>query len=153
MNRKIARQGLETRLRTIRKLAPSLAPPRGGWIKAVRTALGMSGRQFATRLGVSPPTANGIERSESESTVTLATLHRAAAALDCTLVYALIPNSDLETTVQLRARIVARERLRRVSNTMALESQEVPGAVSEREVTQLAEEILARQPLALWAHS
>jgi predicted DNA-binding mobile mystery protein A len=137
----------------MRKLAPTLAPPKGGWIRAVRTALGMSGRQFAARLGVSPPTANGIERGESESTVTLATLHRAAAALDCTLVYALIPNSDLEVMVQQRARSLARERLSRVSNTMALENQEVPGAVSEREVTQLAEEILARQPLALWAHS
>lgn len=153
MNGKIARKALETRLRSVRRLAPSLAPPGGGWIKAIRTALGMSGRQFAARLGVSAPTANGIERSEREGTVTLATLRRAAAALDCTVVYTLIPNSDLETIVQRRARMLARERLGRISNSMALENQEVPGAVLEREVARLAEEILAKQPLALWAHS
>jgi predicted DNA-binding mobile mystery protein A len=153
MNRKIARQALETRLRAIRRVAPSLTPPSGGWLKAVRTALGMSGRQFAARLEVSPPTANGIEKSESRGTATLDTLRRAAAALDCTLVYALVPNGDLETIVQQRARSLARERLRRVSNTMALENQEVPGASSEREVARLAEEILTSEPLALWARS
>src|SRR5487761_199273 len=69
------------------------AAPTRGWIKAIREALGMSSEQLAKRLGVKQPTVAAIERSETRGTIELATLRRAAEALDCTLVYALA--SDL----------------------------------------------------------
>ena len=43
--------------------------------------------------------------------------------MDCTLVYALVPNETLDATVQGEARRLAEETLRRVGTTMALEAQ------------------------------
>lgn len=88
-----------------------LAPPIRGWIKAIREALGMTSAQFAARLGVKQPSVVAIEQSEARGSIQLDTLRRAAAALDCTLVYALVPNGSLEEIVRNRARALAREQL------------------------------------------
>jgi hypothetical protein len=49
---------------------------------------------------VRPPSVTELERNEAEERITLATLRRAAEALDCTLVYAIVPNKPLEAMVQ-----------------------------------------------------
>ena len=72
------------------------SPPVRGWIKAVREALGMTTAQLAKRLGMKQPSVVAIEQSEAKGTIELATLRRVAEALDCTLVYALVPNKPLE---------------------------------------------------------
>jgi predicted DNA-binding mobile mystery protein A len=54
----------------------------------------------------------------------LNTLKRAAEAMDCTLVYALVPRTSLENTVRNRARQIAATALARVSHTMKLEDQD-----------------------------
>ena len=81
---------MDRRLDALRKW-PSTRPPRG-WLRAIRDALGMTMQQYAGRLGVSQPRIIALEKSEVEDTVTLGTLRRAAAALDCQLVYAVVPN-------------------------------------------------------------
>lgn len=101
------------------------APPVRGWIKAIREALGMSSAQLAKRLRVKQPSVIALEQSEAKGTIELATLQRVAAALDCTLVYALAPNRPLETIVRDRARAFARRRLEPVEHSMFLEGQKV----------------------------
>ena len=83
-----------------RELGPATryTPPVRGWIKALREALGMSTAQLAKRLGIKQPSLVALEQSEAKGTIELATLRRVAEALDCTLVYALVPNKPLETT-------------------------------------------------------
>ncbi|MBX9647302.1 MAG: mobile mystery protein A, partial [Xanthobacteraceae bacterium] len=89
--------------------------------------------QFARRLGVQPPSVAALEVSEESGSIQLKTLRRAAEALDCTLVYALVPNDSLEGVVQARARRIALRDLGRVAHTMKLEAQETPdGATDER---------------------
>ena len=51
-------------------------------------------------------------------------LGRGAATLDCTLVYALVPNTLLEDAVSRRARKIAARDLSRVAHTMKLEAQQ-----------------------------
>src|SRR6266403_836753 len=70
-------------------------PPLRGWIKAIREALGMSTLQLAKRLKIKQPSVVALEQSEAKGTIELATLRRVAEALDCTLVYALVPNKPL----------------------------------------------------------
>jgi predicted DNA-binding mobile mystery protein A len=110
-----------------RKLGPAkrYAPPVRGWIKAIRTALGMSTAQVARRLRVKQPSLVALEQSEAKGTIELATLRRVAEALDCTLVYALVPNKPLETMVRDRARAFARRRRGPVEHSMLLEDQTV----------------------------
>ncbi len=100
-------------------------PPAKGWIKAVREALGMTTEQLARRLRIKQPSVIALERSEVKGSIELATLRRVAEALDCTLVYALVPNKSLETTIYERAREFARRRLEPVEHSMLLEDQKV----------------------------
>lgn len=108
-----------------------LTPPPKGWLRAIRDSLGMSGIQFARRLGVSWQSMDDLEKSEAAGTIGLETLRRAAAALDCTVVYAVIPNRSLEALVEGRARSRAIATLGRIDQTMLLEDQRVTDADKE----------------------
>ncbi len=83
----------------------------------------MTGVQFARRLNVKPQSIDALEKSEANGAIKIETLRRAAEALDCTLIYALVPNSTLEKAVRVRARNIALRDLGRVAHTMKLEAQ------------------------------
>lgn len=116
------------------------APPVRGWIKAIREALGMSTAQLAQRLGVRQPSLVAIEQSEAKGTIELATLRRVAEALDCTLVYALLPNKPLEAMVRDHARAFTRRRREHVEHTMLLEDQKVTGKNAEARLDEIVRE-------------
>ncbi len=127
--------------------AKRFTTPARGWIKAIRGALGMSSSQLASRLGVKQPTVIALEQSEAKGTIELATLRRAAEALDCTLVYALVPNKPLETIVRDRARSLARAGSAPLEHSMLLENQAV--GVSDSEA-QLDEFVRETNPSRFW---
>src|SRR5271168_4257021 len=102
-----------------------LTPPVRGWVRAIREALGMTTAQLAKRLGMKQPSVVAIEQSEAKGTIELATLRRMAEALDCALVYALVPNKPLEAAVRDRARLFSRRRREPVEHSMMLEGQRV----------------------------
>jgi predicted DNA-binding mobile mystery protein A len=103
--------------------ASAFNPPARGGIRAVRNALGMSGADLAARLQVTAASVSDIERSESQGRIRLDTLERAAAAMGCDLVYALIPRGSLTEIVQRKAREKVPEQTRAVSRAMDLEAQ------------------------------
>ena len=114
--------------------------PVRGWIKAIREALGMSTAQLAKRLGIKQPSVVAIEQSEAKGTIELATLRRVAEALDCTLVYALIPNQPLEAIVRDRARVFARRRREPIEHSMLLEDQQVTAKDAELSLDEILRE-------------
>jgi predicted DNA-binding mobile mystery protein A len=116
------------------------SPPLRGWIKAMREALGMTTAQLAKRLGMKQPSVVAIEQSEAKGTIELATLRRVAEALDCTLVYALVPNKPLETTIRDRARAFGRRRRGPVEHSMLLEDQRVRGKDAEAQLDEIVRE-------------
>jgi predicted DNA-binding mobile mystery protein A len=113
---------LDARLGTI-KAAGRDGSPAKGWIRAIRDALGMSGAQLAKRMGVAAQTVDRLEKGEVAGRIQLSSLRRAAEAMDCTLVYALVPKDTLQGIVEARARAVARAEMTRVAHTMRLEAQ------------------------------
>ena len=117
-----ARRNFDERLSALKPEERFRAPPKG-WVRAIRDALGMTGVQFASRLKIKPQSVESLEQSEESGTIQLKTLRRAAEALDCTLVYALVPNTTLESAVNTRARDIALRDLGRVAHTMKLEAQ------------------------------
>jgi len=131
--RERARQRLDERLAAL-KPESRFTPPPKGWIRAIRDAIGMSGAQFAARLGVKPPSVVDLEKSEATGSIQINTLQRAAAALDCQLVYPIVPRTSLQDSVDTRARKIALNALRRVAHTMALEDQVVDDADMEARV-------------------
>ena len=119
-----SRSHLDKRFKEIGAVA-RFTPPVRGWIKAIREALGMSTAQLAKRLRIKQPSVIALEKSEAKGTIELATLRRVAEALDCTLVYALVPKKPLESVVRGRARSLVRRRLEAVEHSMLLENQKV----------------------------
>jgi predicted DNA-binding mobile mystery protein A len=148
-DRASARKQLDKRLNKLRNSDALSRPPRG-WIKAIREALGMTTTQFGKRLGVSQSTALGFEKSEVSKGITLETLERAARALDCRLVYALVPSKPLELLAEDQARELAKKRLRATSHSMALEDQRVDEADERDHLERLVQKLLNQPGSALW---
>lgn len=119
-----ARTALDKRLMSLRPIDKFAVPPRG-WVRAIRDALGMSGAQLAARLGVKAPSVVALEQSETADTIRLETLRKAALALDCQLVYALVPNKPLADMVAERAQAKALGVIGGVSHSMTIENQQV----------------------------
>jgi len=119
-----SRAQLDRRFREFGSSKTYAAPVRG-WIKAIRAALGMSTAQLAARLKIKQPSLVALEQSEAAGTMELATLRRVAEALDCTVVYALVPNKPLDAMVRDRARAFNRKRRAPVEHSMLLENQKV----------------------------
>lgn len=122
-NAQRAREALDQRLVPLGP--PSrYAPPRLGWVRAIRDALGMTAADLAARMGVTGPAVRSLEKKEMDGGARLSSLRRAAEAMDATFVYAFIPNSSLRQTVERQAASILDEQMGRVRQTMALEAQE-----------------------------
>ncbi len=145
----MARKQLDKRLNLLQNVDILARPPRG-WIKAIREALGMTTAQLGRRLGVSQPRVLGIEKAEVSGSIKLESLERAAHALDCRLVYALVPRKPLEYLVEDRARELAKKRLRAISHSMALEDQRVDEADEQEHLERLVLKLLNQPGSALW---
>jgi predicted DNA-binding mobile mystery protein A len=113
----------------------------------------MSARQLAARLTVTRQAVADLERREVEGTVTLAALRKAADALACDLIYAVVPRRPVSEMLRGRARAIAAERLRGVAHSMHLEDQPVPKEEFDRQVEDLADQIMREFPRDFWAES
>ena len=148
-NYKLIREQLDQTLKRF-KVLQAMDMPQRGWLRAIRNALGMNGRQFALRMGVSPARVSKLESDEITGAVTLKTMRKAAEALDCTLVYTLVPRVSLEDTVKKQISLYAQQRLARISHTMALEDQELSTGGKKKALQAMKEELLFNIPKSLW---
>jgi predicted DNA-binding mobile mystery protein A len=144
-----ARRHIERRLGKLRP-ARQFAQPQRGWIRAVRDALGMSAAKLAERMNVSQPRVFALEKAEARGAVTIASLERAAQAMECTLVYALVPNRPIDEMLQKRALRIVTEELARVQHTMRLENQGMSAAERKEERRRLAADLIREYPRRLW---
>lgn len=127
-DRALARLRLDSRLEPVRAHRAALATPRGGWLRAMRRVLGMSLKDMADRLGSAPSSVSRLELSEQKGTIQLDSLRRAAEVLNCELAYVLIPREPLDTFVEERRRVVAKQLNAKVRTHMALEGQDTSDA-------------------------
>lgn len=117
--------------------------PTRGWIRAIRDALGMTSRQLADRMGVSQPAVAQLEQSETAGRIRLDSLRRAAEAMDCDVVYALVPRTSLDDTVVARAKHVARRDIAAVDLTMRLDDQGLDAVDLKRRTDDYAGRLIA----------
>ena len=101
------------------------SPPKTGWTRTIRKALGVTIKQLAKRLNVSPTRVVKIEMEEPNGSTTLQTLKKVANALDCDLIYAFVPKKSFTSIVRDRAGAIATEQIRRTVHTMNLEAQPI----------------------------
>ncbi len=122
-----------------------------GWIRSSRTAIGMTLKQLATRLGFSVPAAKNFEMREVEEAITLASLRKIANAMEMDLVYYFKPKQDsLDDLLQIRAELKAKVLMERSNQAMLLENQEADNKNKYSEYDRLITEIRNQKLSNLW---
>jgi predicted DNA-binding mobile mystery protein A len=107
----------------------------------------MSSAELTARMGNTDTAVLKLEKSEREGRARLETLRRAAAALDCDLVYAFVPRKPLEEMVTDRATEKARTLLGVVDHSMMLEDQRVTSAAARTHLDDLVADLRDQQGL------
>ena len=125
-------------------------PPTQGWARTVREALGMSLRQMAERAGLSKTAVHSAETNESKGTIRLDSLRRLAEAMDCDLVYALVPRDSLGDIIERQAEHTAASLVTRVSESMELEAQGIPMTERRRQTSEIAAEAIRNRGRKFW---
>lgn len=124
--------------------------PREGWVRTIRKTLGMTAKQLAKRLNVNRSRVVKVEHAELEGALTIRTLQEVAEALNCKLVYALIPQTSLRELIEQQARKIAEKRINRVAHSMLLEKQSVGSAAEQEQLAELINELLSGSFKNLW---
>lgn len=127
--------------------------PPSGWVKAIRGSLGLSIRQLAERVGVGHGSINQLEKREPKKRVTLESLENAARAMDCKVVYAIVPQESgatLDDIIRNKAVAAASKILKQVSHTMKLEAQGTSDKQVKIEITRIANQLIEAGDNRIW---
>lgn len=128
-----------------------VAVPPTGWIKAIRTALGMSGQQLGNKLAVTKQGILDFEKREQEGSITIKALKEIGRAMDMQLVYGFVPiDGSLDALIEKRAIDLATQIVLRTANTMKLEDQGNSKKRIEKAIKERAAEIKNEMPKMLW---
>lgn len=142
-----ARRALDRRLLTL-PAADEMRPPRGGWIRAVRQALGMSLGDLAARLGTTHQSVSMLEQSERAGQIGLGSLRKAAEAMNCDLAYVFIPRpGSLQSVIEDQAWAQLAAHVRATAHSQRLEDQ-VPGELDQDALADNLEQLIRSR--ALW---
>lgn len=128
LKQEILTRGLDQNIQALRTASElTKSKPTKGWLRAVRGALGLSQSAVAANAGIKQQGFLQWETRESKGTITLDSLERAAAAMDCDLVYYLLPKAGIaDSFAELAARHDRDGQHRRAAmHSMALEGQAV----------------------------
>ena len=128
-----------------------IIPPPTGWIKAIRTSLGMSLQQLGNKISITKQSVLDIERREQEGTISLKTLRESANALDMELVYGFVPkDGSLDALIERKAKELATEIVMRTSNSMKLEDQEISYGRIQKAIKERTISLKNEMPKILW---
>jgi len=141
------RASIASSVRAFPRINPNVVP-RTGWVREIRTALGISQSQLAARAGVSRATVQQMERAEGRRRITLASLDRLAQAMGCQVAIAILPKGgsldDLRRRqANARAEALLQEKIK--DNKSPPRPKEL-----ERRKERLAAKLLRGSPRKLW---
>lgn len=129
--------------------------PRAGWIKTLRKTLGMTAQQLAVRLGVTRARIVQLEDAEKHDAITLRTLKKAAEAMGCELIYAIVPKKSqqgktLKDIITTKATELAETTVANVSHSMSLEKQSIEKNQQKEQKEALTKKLLEGSFKKLW---
>lgn len=145
-----ASEQLDRRFADLKPFVSAAVRPTRGWIRAIRDGLGMTTGQLARRMSVKQPRITELERGEAIGKITIQSLERAAEAMNCRLVYALVPMQPLTELIDERAASLAGRQLASIEQTMRLENQSVTDTARHGEALARLVGELKRKPARLW---
>jgi predicted DNA-binding mobile mystery protein A len=97
--------------------------PNKGWIRIIRQTLRMSTSSLAKRLKVSNSVLIAKEMQEANKSISLQTLEEVAEALECRLVYALVPKRSFHKMIQQQVQNKATALVAQTQQTLGREQQ------------------------------
>jgi predicted DNA-binding mobile mystery protein A len=147
-NQRLQRSQLDKRFAPLRKA--NLTSPKSGWIRTIRTSLGMTATQLAKRVGVTPQSIKDYEKAEEAGTISVATLKKIATALECEPHVVLVPRESLEAIVRRQALKSATKIVSHADAQMKLEAQGTGNGFKKKQIQELAEEISKEMSRELW---
>jgi predicted DNA-binding mobile mystery protein A len=100
--RETKRRELDETLTAFRVVQRNCGSRPEGWLRAMRHAIGLPLTEIARRLQVTKRNVVGLEQSEQAGRILLDTLERTAEAMDCVLVYALVPREGTLEEIRLQ---------------------------------------------------
>ena len=124
--------------------------PQEGWIAYVRSALSLPSSQLAKLMGITQPSALAMEKREQDNAITLETLNKAANAMGCDLVYALVPKTSLEDFVEQKRNSLVDQVIQKTHLTMSLESQGLKQQDLKDQKTLLLEDLKSGSMKYVW---
>ena len=141
---------LEDKIKSFSSLK-TVAMPTSGWVKAIRSALGMSLQQLASKLSITKQSTMEMEKREKEGSITIRSLRQAAHALDMELVYGFVPrDGSLDALIERKSRELAMKIVLRTSNTMKLEDQENSEFRIKKAIADRTTILKNQRPKMLW---
>jgi predicted DNA-binding mobile mystery protein A len=150
LRRRIQREEIDRRSQQYPMLQVEFQPPSGGWLRSIRSALGMTAAQLGHRVGVSQNAISEAELAEAEGRITLNTLRKVANGLNCQVVYTLVPRSDLRWMVHNSAQEAAQRIVGEAAQAMALEDQATDESARTAEVEAVRENLIAAGSSKIW---
>jgi len=125
--------------------------PSTGWIKAIRTSLGMSMQQLGNKLNISKQGVLDIERREKDGSISIKSLREVAHVMDMKLVYGFIPlDGTLDALIEKKAKELAKQIVMRTAHTMQLEDQANSNKRIEAAIRERTAAIQNEMPKILW---
>ncbi|MEN9440072.1 MAG: hypothetical protein RLZ33_148 [Bacteroidota bacterium] len=125
--------------------------PSIGWVKTIRTSLGMSLEQLGSKLGITKQSVQSIEKREADGSITVKALEEIASSLEMKLVYGFVPlDGSIEKMIEKKAKMLAIEIVKRTSNNMKLEDQENSPSRIQKAIDERTKEIIDQMPKKLW---
>lgn len=123
----IVRKGLDERLPLLWEAKTAAIRPTRGWLRAVREAIGARQEAIAKRMSIQRQSYARLETSEARGAISLSSLQKAAEAMDCEVVYYLVPRATIAKNYSELARKHDPKliHLQASEHSMALEGQAV----------------------------
>lgn len=148
--KKLQIEQLSSKLKSF-KSVDKVSRPSIGWVKTIRTSIGMSLEQLGEKLGITKQSAQSLEKREVDGSITLKALEDAARALEMKLVYGFVPiDGSIEKMIEKKAKNLAKEIVLRTSGNMKLEDQENSPERIRKAIEERTKEIIEEMPKKLW---
>jgi predicted DNA-binding mobile mystery protein A len=127
--------GLDARIPALRPAQASASRPARGWLRAVRSVLGFSQDLVAKKIAMTRQSYADLEAAEQRGAISLNSLQRAAEAMDCELVYFIVPRATIARSYGELAQLhdPMFKHLQASEHSMALENQAVGDLQPRRE--------------------
>ncbi len=143
-------QQLNSKMQHFASVSKIVIPPTG-WIKAIRSSLGISMQQLGNKLNISRQAVMDMERREKDGAITIKSLREIGLAMDMQLVYGFVPiDGSLDALIEKKAIEKATQIVMRTANTMQLEDQSNSKVRLAAAIKERATAIKQEMPKLLW---